>query len=95
MIRAYPQLYRAAEQFGFHRACFELGIVVGYVMFSQTRAVLATFLATGSLMLLVNYFLRKDPQYFRILPRAKRVPQTGSGHLKGGGSRRVVLYAPR
>lgn len=95
MIKAYPQLNRAPEYFGFHRMCFEVGVMVGFLLFHTTKNPLASAIAAFCMMCLINYFLKKDPKFFQILRKAKKVPAAGIGFFKPEGEslRRVRIYA--
>lgn len=81
-IRAYPQLSRIPETFGFHRLCFELGFVTGYILFYLSKDVKGSILATFLVMLVMNHFLKKDPKFFQIRGKAKLVHRSSQGFYR-------------
>ena len=71
--RAYPDLNRAPEMLGFHKICFEVAVVLGLTVFNLTQSAKLAFGLALSTMFFINYHLKKDPQYFRLRPGAKRL----------------------
>ncbi|MDJ0841813.1 MAG: hypothetical protein QNK37_35245 [Acidobacteriota bacterium] len=90
--KAYPQLFRTPEIWGIHRFCFELGAVFGYILFYLSKDLKVTLVVTLSLILFINFYLKKDPRFFQIRKHAVKVHYLSFGFFRPVGQKRKPLH---
>ena len=97
---AFPRLSKRAEMLGMDQMAVLIGGVCGFALFMYVERLLLAVLVAAGMMVTLDFYWRKDPQWFRISRRIRGLKLVHSSwyrhsQLRKGG-RRVerIVFTP-